>query len=62
MAGASARVVEPSVAGIRAGLEALLDDGERAERAGEARRLASELTWAAAARRHAGLLAEVGDV
>jgi glycosyltransferase involved in cell wall biosynthesis len=62
VAGASARVVEPSVAGIRAGLEALLDDGERAERAGEARRLASELTWTAAGRSHAELLTEVGGV
>ncbi len=62
VAGASARVVEGSVGGIRAGLQALLDDGERAQRAGLARLLASELTWTAAARRHAQLLAEVGDV
>jgi glycosyltransferase involved in cell wall biosynthesis len=60
VAGDSARVVAASVAGIRRGLEALLDEGERGARAAAACQRARQLTWSAAARRHAELLAEVG--
>jgi glycosyltransferase involved in cell wall biosynthesis len=60
VAGASARVVAPTPAGIRAGLEALLDPGERGQRAAAARERAAELTWQAAARRHIEVLEEVG--
>ena len=56
----SGRVVAPTVAGIRAGIEALLDDAERDSRAAAARVLAAELTWERAARRHLELLGEIG--
>ena len=59
VAGASARVVSPSVRGIRAGLSALLDDDERRQRAASARARAAELTWEQAARRHVELLEEL---
>jgi glycosyltransferase involved in cell wall biosynthesis len=57
----SAQVVAPSVAGIRAGIEALLDEGERARRAGTARVLGPELSWEASAEAHAELLDEVAS-
>jgi glycosyltransferase involved in cell wall biosynthesis len=60
-AGESARVAEPNVEGIRRGIEALLDEGERGSRADAARRRAAELTWAAAARCHVELLGEAAD-
>jgi glycosyltransferase involved in cell wall biosynthesis len=62
VAGDSARVVAQTPAGIRAGIEALLDERERSARATAARARAAQLTWAAAARRHMQLLAEVADV
>jgi glycosyltransferase involved in cell wall biosynthesis len=62
IAGESARVVAPTAAGIRDGIEALLDDGERSSRALAASRRAGELTWAAAAGRHVELLEEVAGV
>ncbi len=59
VAGDSARVVAPTVPGIRVGIEALLDADERSWRADAARARAAELTWAAAAQRHRELFAEV---
>jgi glycosyltransferase involved in cell wall biosynthesis len=60
-AGESARVVAPNVEGIRRGIEALLDEGERGSRAAAAERRAAELTWAASAERHVELLGEAAD-
>jgi glycosyltransferase involved in cell wall biosynthesis len=59
VAASSGRVVAPNVAGIRAGLEAMLDAGERRQRAAIASSLAVELTWARAAERHRELLGEL---
>lgn len=59
IAGAAARVVAPGPQSIRAGLEALLDDDHRAALAAAAAGRATDLTWAAAGRRHADLLREV---
>ena len=59
LAGSSARIVDPTARTIRAGLEALLDVGEREARAADARRRAAGLTWEAAARRHRELLEEI---
>jgi glycosyltransferase involved in cell wall biosynthesis len=58
-AGASARVVAPTAAGLRAGIEALLDPAERAERAGAARERARALTWSACAEAHRELLERI---
>jgi glycosyltransferase involved in cell wall biosynthesis len=57
----SARIVEPTMAEIRAGLEALLNDDERGRRAAAASARADQLTWEQAARRHLDLLEELGD-
>ena len=59
VAGESARVIGNSAAEIRAGLEAMLDPGERDARAGAASARASELTWEMSARRHLELLSEL---
>lgn len=59
VAGDCARVVEPTVAGIRTGIEKLLDDGERDTRAALAEIRAAELTWTSAAHRYAELLQQV---
>jgi glycosyltransferase involved in cell wall biosynthesis len=59
VAGDAARVVEPTADGIRAGIEALLDQGERDSRAQAANVRAQQFSWAAAARRHRELLQEM---
>jgi glycosyltransferase involved in cell wall biosynthesis len=59
VAGDAAVVVAPTVSGIRAGLELLLDDAERRDRAAAACRAAATLTWRASAQRHAELLREL---
>jgi glycosyltransferase involved in cell wall biosynthesis len=61
IAGAAALVVDADVAGIRAGLEALLHGEHRRALARAALDRATELTWAATARRYAELLTEVAD-
>lgn len=59
LAAGSARAVAPAPAAIRSGIEALLDAGERQQRAAHARERAAALTWHGAARRHRELLEEM---
>jgi glycosyltransferase involved in cell wall biosynthesis len=58
VAGGAARLCEPTVRGIRGGLEALADAGERAERERLSAERAAALTWDASARAHAELFSE----
>ena len=58
VAGEAARYVEAEANSIRAGLDALADEAERSERAVEATRRASTLTWAASAAAHRELFEE----
>ena len=55
----AARYVQPTAAGIAAGLRALTDESERRERGRIARALAAALSWDASAAAHADLFAEV---
>jgi len=57
----AARYVEPTSASIAAGLQALADPAERAERARHAAARAAVLTWESSARAHAKLFAEAFD-
>lgn len=59
VAAEAARYVEPTAAGIAAGLRAMADESERAYRAAAARSRAAELSWEGAAAAHADLFAEV---
>jgi glycosyltransferase involved in cell wall biosynthesis len=61
VAGDAARLCAPTIAGIRAGLEALCDPGERGERAALAGERALAVTPERIARAHAELFAEVFD-
>jgi glycosyltransferase involved in cell wall biosynthesis len=55
----AARYVQPTAAGIAAGLRALTDESERRERGRIAQSLAAKLSWDASAAAHADLFAEV---
>ena len=59
VAGDAARYVDPTAAGIAAGLRALTDESERLERGRIAQARAAALSWNASAAAHADLFAEV---